>query len=184
MTDTIFWRRLDTPGHEFARLRRAPGGWALEGQAAFLQDGTPCSMTYSIATNEDYIPLSGRVSGWLGEKDIRVSLERSVGGVWAMNGLDVEAVEGCLDLDLGFSPSTNTLALLKAELPVDTETEVISAYLAFPELTLEPLRQTYRRTGEHTYAYESPQHGYAAELRVNAVSFVVDYPGLWAEERH
>ena len=61
--------------------------------------------------------------------------------------------------------------------------EVRSAWLAFPELTLEPLVQTYARTGESTYHYESSAGAFVTDLEVDAAGFIVRYPPLWESER-
>jgi hypothetical protein len=54
-----------------------------------------------------------------------------------------------------------------------------AAYLAFPELRLTRLDQTYRRLDENRYAYAAPAFGYKAILTVSPAGFVLDYPGLW-----
>jgi uncharacterized protein len=59
---------------------------------------------------------------------------------------------------------------------------VRSAWLGFPDLTLEPLVQTYARTGESTYHYEAPATEFETDLEVDAAGFVVRYPPLWERE--
>jgi len=49
-----------------------------------------------------------------------------------------------------------------------------------PDLVLEQLDQTYRRTGARRYRYGAAAYGYAAELELISVGFVTDYPGSWA----
>ncbi|TIU61174.1 MAG: hypothetical protein E5W15_32580, partial [Mesorhizobium sp.] len=54
-----------------------------------------------------------------------------------------------------------------------------AAYLAFPQLELVRLDQTYRRLDESRYAYAAPMFGYEGVLTVSLAGFVVDYPSLW-----
>ncbi|HLF56281.1 MAG TPA: putative glycolipid-binding domain-containing protein, partial [Thermoanaerobaculia bacterium] len=42
----------------------------------------------------------------------------------------------------------------------------------------EPLEQTYRRTGESLYRYESAGGRFTAELAVDADGFPIHYPGF------
>jgi hypothetical protein len=91
-------------------------------------------------------------------------------------------VQGCLDVDLGFSPSTNLLPIRRLKLEIGARADVRAAWVRFPELTLELLEQSYTRLTEHTYLYESAGGEFKRELTVNADGFVVEYPGLWRDE--
>ena len=90
-----------------------------------------------------------------GPHPIDVDLSVDAAGRWRLNGADCPAVEGCVDLDLNFSPSTNALPIRRLGLAVGQAAEVRAAWLRFPSFALEPLEQVYRRTGETTYRYES-----------------------------
>jgi hypothetical protein len=54
--------------------------------------------------------------------------------------------------------------------------------LRFPSFELEPLAQLYRRVDESTYRYESGGGKFGADLKVDSVGFVTDYPGIWEAE--
>jgi hypothetical protein len=91
-------------------------------------------------------------------------------------------VAGCIDLDLGFSPSTNLLPIRRLGLAVGQEAEVKAAWLRFPGLPLEPLEQLYRRIDVTTYRYESAGGSFVTELQVNAQGLVTRYPNFWEVE--
>lgn len=92
---------------------------------------------------------------------------------------------GCTDLDLNFSPSTNTLPIRRLNLAIGQEAKVKAAWLRFPNFELEPLYQLYRRVDEAIYRYESGGSQFVADLEVNQAGFVTNYPGIWqAEETH
>jgi hypothetical protein len=110
---------------------------------------------------------------------VSVDLFRSDHGSWAVNGAVVPAVHGCIDVDLGFSPSTNLLPIRRLNLRIGEQAAVRAAWVRFPELTVEVLEQTYARLSEETYAYESAGGTFRRELTVNETGFVVEYPGLW-----
>jgi hypothetical protein len=179
--ESVTWRRLDQPGHEDARLSFQGSEWRLIGTAMFAGEGRPCRLDYLVVCDPDWRTRSARITGWLGTDLIEVEAVADAGR-WRLNGVDCPAVAGCVDLDLSFSPSTNLLPIRRLGLAVGAEARVRAAWLKFPNFTLEPLDQLYRRTGEATYHYESAGGAFVADLRVNAAGFVIDYPGLWRVE--
>lgn len=179
---SILWRRLDRPGHESARLSRRPDGWHLSGTAVFAHEAQPCRLDYRVACDAGWRTVSGRVTGWIGRQPVEIGLSVDAGGRWRRDGTESPGVVGCVDLDLGFSPSTNLLPIRRLGLAVGLEAEVRAAWLGFPGLTLEPLDQRYRRLDVATYRYESDGGRFVADLQVNAAGLVVRYPGLWDAE--
>jgi hypothetical protein len=101
---------------------------------------------------------------------------------WKLNGKEAPQVQGCLDLDLNFSPSTNLLPICRLGLGIGQAAEVKAAWLRFPNFSLEPLEQTYHRIGESAYRYESAKGSFVTELKLNKQGFVTHYPNFWREE--
>jgi hypothetical protein len=87
-----------------------------------------------------------------------------------------------VDLDLSFSPATNTIPIRRLALNQGERAEVRSAWLKFPDLALELLVQTYARTGEFTYHYASSGGEFVTDIEVDAAGFVVHYPPLFERE--
>ncbi|MEO8432356.1 MAG: putative glycolipid-binding domain-containing protein [Acidobacteriota bacterium] len=175
---SILWRRLDRPGHEACRLEGVPGGWRLSGSALFLHEGSPCRLDYAVATDASWNTVSASVEGWVGSRPIRLAIEAGPTRRWLMDGVPVEAVEGCADVDLNFSPSTNLLPIRRLSPEVGREISVRAAWLRFPSFALEPLEQTYRRTGDRAWRYESAGGRFTADLEVEDSGLVTRYPGL------
>ncbi|HET7233018.1 MAG TPA: putative glycolipid-binding domain-containing protein [Longimicrobium sp.] len=178
---TILWRRVDGPGHESARILRQGDGWMLEGSAVFAHEGQPCRLDYRIACDAEWKTRSATVRGWVGGDEIGVAIEAD-GGRWRLNGEECPQVEGCTDVDLNFSPSTNLLPIRRLSLAVGEQAEVRAAWLRFPGFTLEPLPQVYHRLSEETYRYESGGGAFVREVTVNAAGFVTRYPDFFAPE--
>ncbi len=177
--EAILWRRLDRPGHESARLSFQHPRRYLAGTAVFADKQGPCRLDYIVSCDSAWRTLSGRVTGWVGEKVIEIDMAVDSASQWKLNGVERPEVAGCIDLDLNFSPSTNLLPLRRLSLAIGQEAKVRAAWLRFPSFALEPLDQLYRRTGEATYRYESAGGTFVAELEVNGAGFVVRYPGFW-----
>jgi hypothetical protein len=163
----ILWKRTDSEGHEAARL----DGTTLRGMAV-LPDA---ALTYHIECDETWRTISATVEGWTNERELGLVIE-SNNGHWTMNGEHVPAVDGCVDVDLNFSPSTNLLPIRRLDLDIGEEASVKAAWLRFPTFTLEPLEQSYTRTGDHTYRYKSAS--FTAEITVNEAGLVLEY-GPW-----
>jgi hypothetical protein len=168
------------PGHESARLELSDGAGKLVGAAVFTDNEDRLSrLYYQVACDAAWRTTGARVAGWVGDDAVEVAIEADGAGRWRLNGRECPQVEGCVDLDLNFSPSTNLLPIRRLGLEVGEEAEVRAAWLRFPGFTLEPLEQRYRRTGEHAWRYESAGGAFVRDLTVNDSGFVVSYPGLW-----
>lgn len=178
----VCWRRVDHPGHEVARLQHDDAGWRLSGAVVLAYAGLPCALTYTVALDAAWRTRAGTVDGWVGEQPVAVRLEADGAGHWWRDGVECPALAGCLDVDYGFSPATNLLPVRRLAPAVGAAVPVRAAWLRFPELTLEPLEQTYRRTGERAYVYESARGAFRADLALDAQGFVVRYGELWVAE--
>ncbi len=118
----------------------------------------------------------------MGGRAVDVVVSVSTSGTWHLNGTACPEVAGSIDLDLNFSPSTNLLPIRRLNLSVGEQAQVKAAWLRFPEFTLEPLEQLYRRVDHVAYHYESAGGAFVAELTANAVGFVTLYPKFCVAE--
>lgn len=179
MAASILWRRLDVEGHDACLLSQADDGHRLSGQAIFVQDGKPCCLAYEVNCDAGWHTRSAWVDGFLGIRKLRYAIERGADGEWLLNGEPQRGVAGLVDVDLGFTPASNLLAIRRFDLGIGEATPAPAAYLSFPELRLVLLEQSYRRLDEVRYAYSAPMFGYDEILAVSPHGFVFDYPGLW-----
>lgn len=105
---------------------------------------------------------------------------------WQVDEQEREDLTGCVDVDLSITPATNTLPIRRLRLAVGESAEVTAAWVRFPALSVEPLRQRYTRLAENRYRYESLESGFTAELTVDDQGLVTHYPGgweMWTPER-
>ena len=179
MTHTVTWRRLDVPGHEITRLVLGDDGAELGGAVALTHEGVLCALEYRVECDAAWQTTAVHVAGSVGTRIVDMEIEVARGGRWFVDGEEAPRVRGCVDIDLGFSPATNLLPIRRLALEVGDSAEVRAAWLPFPELTLEPLPQLYRRIDEHTYHYESNGGQFVRTLEVDETGMVTSYPGLW-----
>lgn len=178
---SILWRTLSAPGHETAKIYGDESeGWTIDGASIFLHEGEPVRLDYLIECDADWNTTFATVDGWVGDEIVEVEIVVE-DGVWKMNGDRVSAVDDCTDIDLNFSPVTNTLPIRRLNLNVGETRTVKAAWLRFPSFQLEPLEQTYTRVDGQTVRYETAS-GFAATLTVDDDGLVTHYPDGWTVE--
>lgn len=175
---SILWRRLDVEGHDCCRLTRIDSGWRLEGTATFLENDTPCGLTYFVEGAAGWRTRLAQVRGTVGGGTVDIEVEHTERG-WILNGIEQAVDSGLVDLDLGFTPATNLVALRRLDIAVGKRAAAPAAYLTFPELRLVCVEQSYERLDETRYRYQSPAYAYDEVLTVSTEGFVTDYPQLW-----
>lgn len=176
---TAVWRRVDIDGREAATIHESQSGWRLFGVAEFREaEGASC-LAYVIDCDRAWQTRSCEITGFMRRQPVSITIHRDAFNAWTVDGRPAAPVTGCVDIDLSFSPVTNVLPIRRL-LPARGEiVHVRAAWLRVPELTLEPLDQTYTRVGQHHYSYESGGGTFRRELTVDDRGLVIDYPGLW-----
>ncbi len=95
-----------------------------------------------------------------------------------------EELEWGPDCDLGFSPLTNTMPILRGGLHKGGgRADFVMAWVSVPDLSVHrsPQRYEYLRPG--VVRYEGVSSGFVADLELDDDGFVTRYPGL-AERLH
>lgn len=191
---TIVWRREDVPGIEIAfvtveeKRLRARGSAIAVGPPAYL-------LSYELETADDLttrrFTATAEGLGWTR----RIALRRDGAGGWSADassngapdlppaGANVEEIEGAPDVDLGFSPLTNTPPVIRSGLLTDAEPQdVDAAWVSVPDLAVRRLEQRYtfvsRDATRTIVRYETRDGSFTAELGFDPDGFVLRYPGL------
>jgi hypothetical protein len=178
---TVRWRRVDGSGTEECRLSWAEGRPQIEGSVLVAIDGVSWRIEYTVdcdvrwQTHEVIVRATGDGSS----RSITLRADRR--GHWWVDDRGRADLDGCLDVDLSFTPSTNTLPIRRLELPMNQAADVCAAWVRFPELTVERLAQRYTRIGDGRYLYESRSGAFQAELLVDEDGVVRSYPGGWEQ---
>ena len=180
----ILWRRVDVVGLDACRLQRlaAAAGWQLSGSAIYHEDGVLAQVHYDVRHDQNWRTQSCRVTGWANGDPIDLSIVRDVNLGWMVNEQKVEGLDDALDVDLGFTPATNTTAIRRLGLSEGEKAQAKAAWLNTDTWSLQPLLQSYERLGEDRFQYVSLASGFSAELVVNAAGLVTDYPGIWVQD--
>jgi hypothetical protein len=188
VTRTVLWRRVSEPGLEYCTLVYGDEGAFFGGHVIASLDGRPYRVEYTVecdpswATTDAYVhcfPADGTMPA--------LELQRDDENGWRRIDLEhpdiseeLPEVRGCVDVDLGITPATNTLPIRRLGLAVGESADVTAAWVRFPELSVRPLRQRYVRLDANRYRYESDT-GFSAELTVDDHGLVTLYPGGWEQ---
>lgn len=178
MPDSVFWRRLDTPGHDAALLSSTPAGWVLEGTAVFWHEAGPACLRYVVDLHPDWTTRRGRIEGFVADRKVAALVVRQSAG-WSLNGALVPGLAHLVHLDLGFTPASNLPQLRWASLAVGATAQLPVAWFDVDAATLVELPQRLERRGENAYWYQAPTVPYEGMLEVSPSGFVLRYPGLW-----
>jgi len=176
---TGLWQWLQGPGFERFELLRARDQWILLGTILTVFEGGPAEAHYEIVCDRTWRTRSAEISTSDGNNERRLRVQTK-NGRWYENDQPNETVNGCIDIDLGWSPSTNTLPIRRLRLEVGQSSgPVMAAWVRFPDLTLQPLSQAYVRVSDQQYRYSSRGETFVAQITVDDEDLVLDYEGFW-----
>jgi len=173
------WRWLQGTGLERFELARASDDWIFRGTILTLAADAAAEAKYEIVCDRSFRTREANVSvrDATGERTLQIATEK---GRWYENGRENKTVVGALDIDLGWSPSTNTLPIRRLKLEIgQTSGEFMAAWVRFPDLTLQPLPQEYVRLADRQYRYSSRSGAFVANLLVDDDDLVLDYERFW-----
>lgn len=173
-TRRVAWRRSDeveTDEHATVTIRDT--GLSLVGTVLGAEAGAPVRIEYRVMTEGSGLTTAAHVRDLRGFEQRALTLERTAKGAWSVNGKVDRSLKGCTDVDLGCSPSTNTLPIRRLRLGVGASQSIQAAWVRFPELTVTKGIQTYTRLDEFTYRYDSGT--FSAELLVDDDGLVASY---------
>jgi hypothetical protein len=190
----LAWIKEQRYGLEFADVRLSRQRLAATG-VAIGAEPLPYRLDYRLETRRGFLTARLRVTtrgeGWQRALDLR----RSPAGSWSVEaqaageaplsppGGAGAALSGALDCDLGLSPLTNSMPVLRHRLlegggALDFE----MAWVSVPDLAVQAAGQRYtflRRERERTVIrYENADGSFQSDLVFDADGLVLDYPQL------
>jgi hypothetical protein len=108
-------------------------------------------------------------------------LEHDGAGAWRVDGVDVPALDGALDCDLGFSPLTNLMPVRRLGLHERPGShDFMMAWVDVPTLEVVPYGQRYEHValGRVRFVSLERHEDFTSELELDADGLVERYPGL------
>lgn len=176
-TRRVAWRRTDDVAtDEHCTLTIRDSGLSLLGTILGADEGQPVRVEYQVQAEGPGMTTAVHVRCLRGFETRTLTMERDGKGNWRLDGQPARALRGCTDVDLGWSPSTNTLPIRRLRLAIGASKGIKAAWVRFPDLGVERADQTYTRLDESTYRYASGD--FEAELTVDDDGLVAAY-AVW-----
>ena len=173
-TRRVAWRRSDEVAtDEHCTMTLRDSGLSLVGTVLGAEGGVPVRVEYRVLADGAGLTTAAHVRDLRGFEARTIALERDPKGNWSVDGKVMKALKGCTDVDLGCSPSTNTLPIRRLRLGVGASDKIQAAWVRFPELTIVKAAQTYARLDEFTYRFSSGD--FSSELTVDDDGLVTTY---------
>jgi hypothetical protein len=194
-TRVAVWAKEKRPGYEFAEVTLEPDRLSARG-VAIGGDPVPYRLDYVLETGPGFVTtlldVSSRGAGW----SRRLALRRDGAGAWTVDaetagnlelpaaGGDAAVLAGALDCDLGLSPVTNLMPIMRHNLlspellATEGQVELTMAWVSVPDLTVEPDGQRYTSAGPNRVRYDALDGGFSAIITMDDDGLVADYPGV------
>ncbi|MER6365508.1 putative glycolipid-binding domain-containing protein [Kitasatospora sp. NPDC001527] len=179
------WEVSESRGVETAWVELGNDRLRAHGRVAGLMPA-PYWLDYELDTGPGWTTrrLAVRAASAQGVRELELL---NHDGRWTVDGHHRPELDGALDCDLGLSPLTNAMPLLRHRLHREPgRHDFLMAWVRVPDLTVHPSRQTYTHLGPTgnedaagaaaTVRYESG--GFRADLLVDLHDLLVDLHGL------
>lgn len=173
----ILWRQDDGPGAERTEIQTVSDGFRIAGTTLMVVDDVPHEIRYMVLTDTAWQTrtVGAHVQG--PANDRRLALHSNGEGSWSVGDDPVLDLYGATDVDLSWTPATNTLAIRRLGLSVGDVADLVVARVAFPEHEVRRVRQRYTRLAHDRYRLDSGDD--SVDMLVNDDGVVLDYPGGW-----
>src|SRR5215218_6528299 len=176
-TRRVAWRRSDeVQADEHCTINLRDSGLSLVGTVLGAEEGVPVRVEYRVLADAAGATTGVHVRDLRGFAQQALTLARDAKGNWTVDGVASKGLKGCTDVDLGCSPSTNTLPIRRLRLAVGASKTIQAALVTFPGLEVVKTAQTYTRVDESTYRFVLGD--FAADLTVDDDGLVAAY-GPW-----
>jgi uncharacterized protein len=174
----VAWTKDDPEGFEFAEVSLSETRLSATG-VAIGSDPIAYRLDYSLVTSEGFVTTALRVEARGQGFQAELDLQRRGDGRWRANGRGLHQLAEALDCDLGLSPLTNSLPVLRHGLLQDTgSVELVMAWVSVPDLGVHASRQRYTGLGGGMIRFDSLDDSFTAEIAFDEDGLVVDYPGI------
>ncbi len=174
------WQDWEGHGLEHCVCREGAEGIVLEGVVAGTRHGV-YGGHYFVRTDSAFRTREVRVEYVDGPC---LHVESDGHGSWhdVIRNRALPSLESCIDVDIGITPATNMLPIKRLKLQAEESRDITAAYIPLPDQIdryFQPQRAEQRYTcltPDRFYRYEGLFRAFTAELEIDEVGLVIDYP--------
>lgn len=183
MTIIVRWTDWEGAGLELCALREDADGLSLEGALVGTREGL-YGASYQVRTDARFRTREVEVR-YAGGARLHVASDGE--GRWRdlLHNASLSDLDGCLDVDIGVTPATNTLPIRRLNLAANESRDIVVAYVPLPSQitgSFRPTRADQRYTclaPGRTYRYEGLFRSFVADLDIDGAGLVLDYPPMF-----
>lgn len=185
MGKEYLWRSLDNPGFEHVRVDDSHPGWDVYDSMVVREyEGEIRRGGYTLIVDKSFRTLEIRI---MAEQEpgsmAALHLLASGDGTWTdQDERRIPSLDGVIDVDIQWSPLTNTLPVRRLAMKAGDEQDISVAYIELPSLTLRRVEQHYTRVGDTTVRYASQTRDFVRDIVLDDDGFVLEYPDLFTRE--
>lgn len=176
---TVLWRGEFAPLMEYCTVSAGDSGVTIAGSVVLVDDEQPQRVEYQVICDTVWRTQTVAVRVLRGLEERRLDLVADPQGRWWSGGHELEHLRGCIDVDLGTTPVTNTLPIRRLNLRDGQSQAIEVAWVLFPGLEVVRANQIYTRLDDRRYRYENGDSSFSADLDVDELGLVTRYAELW-----
>ena len=180
MEREAMWVSFDEQKFEHLRLLSNQEGISADGLIIHLNQNNSFRLRYRIHCDASWHVRKVELYR-LDESAHSLVLNSDGKGRWTnAQGEIIASLNGCSDVDIFYSPFTNTLAIRRLALEKGEPADIRVAYINVPDFDVSAVQQRYTFLDTTSqgglYRYESLTSGFTTELPVDADGLIIDYP--------
>lgn len=178
MTSELIWQHQDAPGWEHVRVIADHPGWTVF-DSILVREHTDQVLRggYTLVTDKHWRTL-----------ELRLMIESSPGSMEGIHLLTegdgrwtdadenhMPELDGCMDVDIQWSPLTNSLPINRLPLVEGEQHDIRVAYISLPDLAVRPVAQRHERVSKTRVRYSTGHRQNSFELTVDDEGLVIAY---------
>ena len=173
------WRPVEGEGLEQLEFGPEEGELVARGVVIGEREGRSFGVDFTIVCDETFAVRELHLGTTSGHA---LYLQSNGAGSWRNHDdRPLPEFDGCIDVDLAGSPSTNTLPIRRIDWAAQPggRAEITTLYVPFDSFAPTTDRQIYTRLGADRFRYEAADGSFTADITTDEDGFVNDYPGLF-----
>lgn len=180
MTTELIWQHLDAPGWEHVRIIDDHPGWTVfdsilvrKHEDQVLRGG------YTLVTDKQWRTL-----------ELRLMLESAPGamegihlltegdGRWTdANDQHIPELDGCLDVDIEWTPLTSSLLISHTRLQAGEDHSASVIHISMPTMSMQRVTKDFRRLDDRRVTLTSEKDSGGRSLLLDRDGFLQEIPG-------
>lgn len=173
------WEGLQYNSQEICQVKTLKDTIEVNGSIKGDHEGWFFYIQYHIIVNQAWHAMELAISINMNNKTDDFLFRGNGEGAWQFNGKNAPELEGCIDVDISFTPFTNTLPIRRLNLNPGETREIKVLYVDVLEKKVSLLKQQYRCMAAGSYRYRNVPNDFEAVIRTDENGYVTDYPGLF-----